>query len=150
MLAPLAGLLGRWEGEGRGEYPTIESFDYREEVVFSHGGKPFLAYGQRTWSLEDGRPLHVEVGYLRALGGGLVEWVIAQPTGIAEIQSGRVEVGRLRLRSTSLARSATAKEVTELERDLDLDGDRLAYEVRMAAVGHPLALHLAATLHRVG
>lgn len=45
-LRALAPLLGAWQGRGTGEYPTIEPFEYLEEVVFSHVGKPFLVYGQ--------------------------------------------------------------------------------------------------------
>ena len=55
-LAPLAFLLGRWEGAGIGGYPTIESFRFGQEVSFSHNGKPFLSYASRTWRLdEDGQ-----------------------------------------------------------------------------------------------
>jgi hypothetical protein len=148
-LQPLAGLLGTWRGEGAGEYPTITSFGYGEEVRFWHVGTPFLAYVQRTWSLEDGRPLHAESGYWRAKPGGTVEVVLAHPTGIVEVQEGRLDGGRIELRSTTMAGTATAKEVTALHRRFELDGDRLAYTVAMAAVGQPLQHHLAARLVRV-
>ena len=149
-LEPLAGLLGTWRGEGAGRYPTVPPFRYGEEVRFWHVGKPFLAYVQRTWSLEDDRPLHSETGYWRAKPGGMVEVVLAHPTGIVEVQEGRQHGGRIDLRSTTTAMTATAKQVAALQRTLDLDGDRLTYTLAMAAVGLPLQHHLAAELHRTG
>jgi len=147
-VAPLAGLLGTWRGEGAGEYPTIASFRYGEEVRFWHVGKPFLAYSQRTWSLDDGRPLHGESGFWRAKPGGVVEVVLAHPTGIVEVLEGRMDDGRIELGSTAVARTSTAKEVTALWRRFELDGDTLGYSLAMAAVGQPLQPHLAATLRR--
>jgi hypothetical protein len=149
-LEPLAGLLGTWRGEGAGEYPTISSFRYGEEVRFWHVGKPFLAYAQRTWSLEDGRPLHAESGYWRAKPGGVVELVLAHPTGIVEVQEGRLDGGRIELHSTTMATTASAKQVTAVARRFDLAGDRLGYTLAMAAVGLPLQHHLAAELQRTG
>lgn len=149
QIAPVAFLLGTWTGQGRGEYPTIPPFEYGEEIAFTHVGKPFLAYRQRTWALDDGRPLHAETGYLRVTAEGALEWVLAHPTGIAEVLVGEVDGERLSLRTHALSRTPTAKEVTELERDLELRGDELSYELRMAAVGRPLVFHLAATLRRV-
>lgn len=147
-IAPLGFLLGTWEGEGVGEYPTIKPFHYGEEIRFAHSGKPFLFYVQRTWALGDRRPLHAEAGYLRHVGEGRIELVLAHPTGITEVEEGRLDGCSLRLATTHVGATATAKRVDALERDLDVDGNRLAYAVRMAAVGEPLTHHLAATLER--
>lgn len=145
-IAPLSFLLGTWAGEGHGEFPTIEPFDYTEEIRFWHVGKPFLAYAQRTWSSEDERPLHGESGFWRALPGGRVEVVLAHPIGIVEVDEGTVEGTEIELASVTVARTGTAKDVTALQRSLRVRGEALTYDLRMAAVGHPLTKHLTAEL----
>jgi len=152
-VAPLAFLLGTWVGEGRGEYPTIEPFAYGEEIKVWHVGKPFLAYGQRTWALDDGRPLHSELGYWRgqpAKSGGLsrVELVLSRPTGVVEVEEGVVAETTLDLSTITVGRTSTAKEVTALARHYEVHGHLLTYTVAMAAVGQPLQHHLRAELER--
>ena len=147
-------LLGRWVGEGEGVYPTIERFRYREEVVLGHVGKPFLAYRQATVNLATGLPAHAEAGYLRGVGPGRVELVLAHPSGIAEVADGTVSVTpaaggvSLHLRSTDVTRTPTAKQVDTVERTITVEGDTLHYTLLMGAVGEPHQLHLTATLHR--
>ncbi|WP_051186925.1 peroxynitrite isomerase [Nocardia tenerifensis] len=151
-IAPLAPLLGTWRGTGHGEYPTIDSFDYVEEVRFGHLGRPFLTYRQRTRSADGGRPMHAETGYLRCPSPDRVELILAHPTGITEICEGALDVadGALHMEfdSTSIGRTSTAKIVTALGRTFQLKGDTIDYTLRMAAVGEPLQHHLAATLRR--
>lgn len=147
-VATLGLLLGTWSGRGHGEYPTIEPFDYEETVTFSHVGKPFLAYTQRTKHAVDGRPLHAETGYLRQPVPGLIEFVLTHPTGIVEVQEGTFERGVLTLRSSAVVGTATAKRVDAVERKITLAHDELHYEVLMAAVGVPMTHHLSAALRR--
>ncbi|HEX9258271.1 MAG TPA: FABP family protein [Acidimicrobiales bacterium] len=148
-IESLAPLLGTWQGRGRGEYPTIEPFEFDETVTFGHVGKPFLSYGQRTTSVDDGRPLHSESGYWRLPVLGRVEVVLAHPSGIAELLAGTFDGRTFELRTSSVALTPTAKSVTAVERTFELDGDVLRYTLRMAAVGVPMTHHLGAELHRV-
>jgi len=148
-VAPLSFLLGRWAGEGEGSYPTIEPFHYGEEITWSHVGKPFLAYAQRTWSLDDGRPLHAETGYWRCSSPTHVEIVVAHPTGVVEVSEGPLTATSVVLSSKTVAGTGTAKEVTAVVRRINVEGDRFGYELDMAAVGVVLTGHLRATLHRV-
>ncbi|MGA2520571.1 MAG: FABP family protein [Acidimicrobiales bacterium] len=148
-VAPLAFLVGRWAGEGEGDYPTVEAFHYGEEVTISHVGKPFLAYAQRTWSLDDGRPLHAETGYWRCPSPGHAELVVAHPTGVVEVSEGPCTDSAVVLASVAVARTTSAKEITALVRRVTVEGDNLEYELDMAAVGVPLSFHLRGTLRRV-
>lgn len=148
-VAPIAWLLGSWRGEGAGSFPTIQSFRYGEELRFWHVGKPFLAFAQRTWALEDGRPLHAESGYWRVQPGGLVELVLAEPSGLASIYEGSATADGVDLVTATIVRARTAKEVTRVERTYRRSGDgMLAFTMAMAAVGQPLTHHLAAELRR--
>jgi hypothetical protein len=151
-LEALAPLLGTWAGRGSGEYPTIQPFDYLEEVVFSHVGKAFLAYAQKTKGAADGKPMHAEAGYLRVPEPGQVELVLAHPSGVTEIEVGTYRVTgdliEIELATTSVGLTPTAKEVSALGRSFRIDGDQLSYSVQMGAVGQPLQHHLGAVLQR--
>lgn len=156
-LAPVATLLGTWSGRGRGEYPTIDTFEYAESITFGHVGKPFLAYQQRTRSFgaagQPPQPMHAESGYWRFPAPGRVEVVLSHPTGVTEVEEGAVELALdgailIEMVSTRIALATTAKEVTAVERSFRVDGDTIDYEVRMAAVGLPMQHHLSARLHR--
>ena len=148
-LGLLAVLLGDWQGEGEGQWGAGEPFGYRERVTFGHNGKPFLAYSQRTTALDDGRPLHAETGFWRALADGAVEVAMTHPIGVVEIETGRWQGNRLALRTTTVQCTPTAKTVTGLHRDFEINGDVLTYSLRMATDGGEPVSHLRAELRRV-
>ena len=147
-VAPLKFLLGSWMGEGKGFYSTIEPFEYGEELRIWHVGKPYLAYTQRAWLLEDGSPSHGETGFFRMGGPDRVELVVAHPNGHAEVAEGELRGTSISVVSTGMVRTSTAKEVDAVERDINVDGASMTYELRMAAMGKPLDGHLQAELRR--
>lgn len=150
QLEPISFLIGIWSGRGHGVYPTIEPFDYDEEITIAPlGAKPMLRYSQLTWKAETREPLHSEIGFFRPTDGDTVELVIAQPTGITEIQTGTIDGRRIDLRAASVERAPSAVEVDTVERRIEVSGDdRLSYELLMGAVGQAHQLHLEATLTR--
>jgi len=147
-LTPVAFLLGTWRGEGEGQYPSIKPFRYREEIRFAHNGKPFLIYTQRTEAIDTSQPMHGEAGFLRLVGDGRVEFVIAQPIGYAEISLGRVDGQRIEVECDSVGRTPTAKPVTSISRSLWMDGETLRYELKMGIEGFPAVRHLTASFRR--
>ena len=147
--APLAFLLGTWQGTGTGVYPTIDDFSFAEEVTFAHVGKPFLAYSQKTKDTGTGLPLHAESGYLRPQGDGRLELVLAQPSGIVEVLGGNVEGRDIHLASTAVVGADSAKPVTATERRIWVDGEVLCSSVAMAAMGLELQHHVVSEMYRL-
>ncbi|MBG0827585.1 FABP family protein [Planomonospora sp. ID67723] len=153
-LEPIAFLVGRWEGAGVGGYPTIESFNFGQEIVFGHNGKPFLTYTSRTWLLDEAgnrvRPLGTETGFWRQLPGRQLEVCLSHPTGIVEIYVGEVVFHKIELHTDVVARTATAKEYTGGHRLYGLVNGNLMWAYDMAAMGQRLQSHISAELKRVG
>jgi hypothetical protein len=104
-LRSLAGLLGTWRGRGRGEYPTIETFDFEEETRFWHAGAGFLYYHLRSWAPGSGMHLHSELGFWRAGPGGRVDVTLAHPLGLTEVADGTIRDGVIELASVSVERA---------------------------------------------
>lgn len=154
-LAPLAWLVGRWEGAGVVGYPTITSVQFGQEVSCSHDGRPFLEWQSRTWLLNDAgirvRPLAVELGFWRVLDNGEIELLLTHPTGVVEMYVGERDPARpaVELRTDGVLRSPAAKEYNAGARRYGLVDSQLLWVMDMAAVGHGLQSHLSAKLKRV-
>jgi THAP4-like, heme-binding beta-barrel domain len=143
---PFSGWAGTWRGDGQGEYPTIEGFSYIEELVIEPvPGRAVAHWRSRTRDAGTGEPRHAESGFLRSTPSG-IELVVAHSFGIAEVAAGTLDGAVLRLTSDGLGHTATAKEVTRVERRYELGADTIAYSTSMAAVGEPLTHHLRAML----
>jgi hypothetical protein len=151
-LMPVAFLLGHWRGNGHGDYPTIEKFQFGQEIGFTHDGRPFLHYLSRTWLVDDdgneGRPLALETGFVRPQPDNEVEWLLSHPTGIVEIYHGKVEGAKIELTTDAVARTQSAKEYTAGHRLYGLVEGELLWTFDMAAMGQQLQPHIWARLQR--
>lgn len=153
-LAPLAGLIGTWSGEGVGGYPDLdEDFAYAQTLSFTPlPGKPVLGYQSRTWRPGTNEPLATEVGFWRMSGDTTVEVMLAHPFGIVEIYVGDLTPTatgfKIELDDNITARTATARQVERSQRLYGLVEGDLAYVVEMKAEGFDLTPHLSAKLSR--
>ncbi len=150
----LHALVGEWSGTGRGEFPTIEPFEYLETLRFSSDDRPFLHYEQRTRRRRAGQTEYVsshwESGFIRLLPDGQVELNNAQSGGRLEVLTGSLEqtekVLILRLQSRAFLNDPR---MLESSRTIFVEGDTLHYTLNMHtnAVSEP-AFHVEATLNR--
>ena len=147
-LNELAFLLGTWRGEGEGEWPGVDAFAYGEEMRFEHVGDAFLVYAQRSWSLDDDAPIHLERGFLRPAGPGRVELILAHPIGITEVAEGTIAKGVLDVSSTRVGLTSTASLVTDLRRRLEVREGVLTYDLWMAMRDVALTPHVRGNLTR--
>jgi hypothetical protein len=152
QCAPVVWLLGTWRGNGRGDYPTIEPYEYGQELVFQQDGRPFFHYFSRSWVVDaEGntvREAAQETGFLRCLPEGKLELVLAHNTGFTEVWYGVAEAGKMELRTAGVSYTESAKEVVSGHRLYgNVEGD-LLYAYDMEAMGQPLQPHLWARLQR--
>jgi THAP domain-containing protein 4 len=128
-------LQGNWNGEGRGEFPGVTSFAYRERLTFTRHDPKTVAYEQRTQKCYDGTTEYVEShwenGFLRILESGELEMTSAQ-IGRTEVLTGHIEVLgtliRIRLVSKAIANDPR---LISSARAFELEGDTLRYEMEM-------------------
>lgn len=153
----LNALVGTWEGDGAGDYPTIEPFRYREVVTFDttsrHPDAPprgFLRYVQHTTNPSTGAPMHAEQGYVRPGGDGRVEVLVVQPTGLAEVHTGTFDGHVLDVAGADVVATPTAKPVRAVRRRLVVEGDRLVADLWMSYAHVDDGHHLHAELRRTG
>ncbi|MFT4288894.1 FABP family protein [Nocardioides sp.] len=149
---PVAWMLGTWRGNGHGDYPTIEPFQFGQELIFTHDGRPFFHYFSRAWIVDEAGELvregALETGFLRCRPEGQVELVLTHSSGVVEIWYGVAEGGKLDIATDAVARTESAKEVVAGKRLYGNVEGELLYAYDMAAVGQPLQPHLWARLQR--
>ena len=152
--ARLAWLIGTWAGNGHGEYPGIEAFEFGQEVVYQQDGRPFIHYFSRAWIVDaEGafvRQAAQETGFLRPQEDGTLEMVAAHNLGFVEIWHGEIhpDQPRFEIATDAVARTATAKEYSAGKRLYGYVNGDLLYAFDMASMGHELQPHTHAQLVR--
>jgi len=149
----LESLQGTWAGEGRGGYPTVTSFDYRETLTFTPRDEKILAYEQRTQKRYDGQSewlvSHWENGFIRILESGELELINAQ-MGRSEVLTVTVESSGDTFKIHFVSKTITNDpRMVSSARRFELDGDTLRYEMEMQTTKvNQMTQHLKIELRR--
>jgi len=82
-LDQISWLIGRWVSEsGSGQFPTIDSFKYCEQIEFRSLGQPLLQYEATSWNPETKNVMHMESGFLCVKPGSKeVSFILAHNFG---------------------------------------------------------------------
>ena len=128
-------LEGTWKGEGRGQFPGVTSFDYRETLNFTRRDEKTLAYEQRAQKRYDGSSewlqSHWESGFIRILENDTLELISAQ-IGRAEVLIGMIELTNDIFRVHFVSKVIlNDPRVISSARTWELEGDSLCYEMEM-------------------
>jgi hypothetical protein len=152
--ARLAWLIGRWAGNGHGEYEGIEPYQFGQELIFQQDGRPFIHYLSRSWIVDDEgnhvREAAQETGFLRPQEDGSLEVVLAHNTGIVEVWVGELhpEQPRFEIVTDAVVRTKTARDYAGGKRLYGYVNGDLLYAFDMAAEGKELQPHTHAQLRR--
>lgn len=146
-------LEGTWTGEGRGEFPGVTSFDYREHLVLTRRDEISCAYEQRAQKRYDGQTewlgSHWESGFIRLLENSELELTSAQ-IGRTEVLVGTIETSGDVIRIHFISKSITNDpRLVSSSRTFELQGDSLRYEMGMHTTKvEQLTPHLKIALQR--
>jgi hypothetical protein len=151
----LTQLIGVWKGSGRGEFPTIEPFTYREvfEVTEAVAGES-LHYRQQTWrtSTDPEAISHKETGFINLAPETKIEILNAQGSDRVELLTGSMERTMLGFTISLYSRSIVGDDrMITSWRQWELATDGFSYSMGMSTTVVPDgAHHLSAELHRQG
>lgn len=163
LIQSVSWLIGKWTSvHAAGFYPTIENFDYVEDVEFLCIGQPVLNYSAHSYTPDRKVPMHIESGFLRIDPKGdsktdtnhHAALIIAHNFGIAEILEGRLSTNHLILESKDITRMSFTLPVTVVqtkrEYTYDQTKDELTCDFYMATNKTPtLTHHLHAVYKRI-
>lgn len=106
-LTPIAWLIGRWQGNGHGNWPGVGDFEFGQRIDFATNRGPYLHYLSQTWTLDaDGQPdapLAMETGFWRPAGASGIEVVLTSPEGWVEVWVGALLGAKIELTTDLVA-----------------------------------------------
>ncbi len=149
-------LTGTWKGSGKGSFPTLESFDYEELLVFKClKEEPYLEVSQKAWTLngEERQLVHWETGIITMLSDRQLKWYCSHMNGRMEVYGGNIlckeDTIEIHLKSEFVKNEIGLKTALHSERIIHLSDKELSYTMKMSTTEvSKLTQHLKASLKK--
>lgn len=152
ILNPLRWLLGKWRSiSAVATYPTIQPFEYCEELNVSCIGQPMLNFNSITWDPKDRHPIHIEAGFIRINEtNGELCFLNVHNRGFVVIEVGQVRGEEIRFKTSYVKCMSFIKGaiVCDLERVFKMVKGKLNLTVFVETNQTPLAKHLEVVYER--
>ena len=146
MLEPISWLAGTWKGQGCGGFPTMDDFEFEDEMriktdLKGYVQEPLIHFEEMAWVLdkEEKRFMHWETGYFKPDQDGRIQFYICHNTGRIEITYGKFEVlnsqnksFEIHFNSEFIRNDKGTKFATKSNRKIILQDDTLTYSLAMS------------------
>ena len=156
----IVAMMGTWAGSGKGEYPTMESFQYETEETVSRVPVQtkgnFFHTSLASWPPGMGhqKAMHFENGFLRCQEDGSLEWNLTHNFGATEVVKGKVEDRGSALKATLQSTDiGNVSHLTGTRREITIDGmaGQMTDQFFMSTKEVPkMTLHLTTNYRKVG
>ncbi|MEO9801941.1 MAG: heme-binding beta-barrel domain-containing protein [Reichenbachiella sp.] len=164
VIEPFTWLKGNWRGHGTGGFPTIEPFEFDDQMEFKlleedFKKEPLIRFDETAWLIAKGKHnfMHWETGFIRPLGDGTVQLYVSHNTARMEFTVGKFESVdhnsksfKIVFSSIFLRNDTGLKNALQSKRTISFDRDQLTYDLDISTDEHPeLTSHLKVLLKRI-
>lgn len=132
---------------GTVSFHSIEPTAFEEQIRFSHRGRSWLVYEQDSWRVDDGSPLHTEMGVWRMVGPKEVNTFVALTAGV-DFCEGTLDGTTITLKNTSSPTAVGIERIISLIRRYRVEDEVMDYEIEMGTDRQPMQRHVMARLTR--
>ena len=144
-MEPLTWLKGSWQGNGQGDFPTIDPFIFEDQMHFriiedAFESEPLIHFEEIAWVIKGKEKnfMHWETGFFKPTPQGLVQFYMSHNTGRIEATYGKFQSidrdaksFKIIFESDFIRNDEGIKTLVSSKRVLDFKKDHLTYSLAM-------------------
>ena len=164
IIEPISWLKGKWQGHGNGGFPTMDTFEFTDQMDFrilpeAFNKEPLIRFDEIAWLIKNGNHdfMHWETGFFKPLSNGSIQFYVSHNTGRMEVTIGKFTSIDIKSKSFEIIfesifmrNDAGLKKAICSKRTIKLKNEKLTYSLGMSTDDLPqITNHLKVILKRV-